>query len=143
MLKLTPLFFSSGLKITQFPSYQSVCDDSEDYSDKPASKLFILNWERREPCKNARANGYGQEKGEKCGIVSLFLLLFLLLLSCFPLFFDSAALFPLERFYVRWPAIMTNCKGGLIEPTNCYAIPALVLSLWRTAQGLLWDLKSP
>ena len=21
---------------------------------------------------------------------------------------------------------MTNCKGGLIEPTNCYAIPALV-----------------
>ena len=32
---------------------------------------------------------------------------------------------------------MTNCKGGLIEPTNCYARPALVLSLLRTAQQQL------
>ena len=69
------------------PSHQSDCDDSEDYSDKPASKLSILNWERREPCKNARASGYGQEKGEKCGIVSLFLLLLLLSYSSPPLFF--------------------------------------------------------
>ena len=39
-----------------------------------------------------------------------------------------------ERFlHVRWP-IMTNCKGRLTEPTNCYASPALVLSLRRTAQ---------
>ena len=92
----TTVFQYCGLKITQFPSHQIDCDDSEDYSDKPASKLSILNWERREPCKNARASGYGQEKGEKCGIVSLFLLL--LLLSYFqppPFFFYFAALFPL------------------------------------------------
>ena len=134
----TTVFQQCGLKHTQFSSYQSACDDSEDYSDKPASKLSILNLERREPRKKARASGYGQEKGGKCGIVSLFVLL----LSCFLLFFGSAALFPLQQsakqtvMQVQLQSFLSdalhnnNNNNNFICTPSCYMIQK-VAKLWR------------